>query len=245
MSAPPRLLPLGDAAWTVEFGRDIAPAAHARVLGLARALEALDAAGQCPEGLIEWAPSFRSLSVYFDPARLDGKALGQQLLELARNSQQHTAKGRHWRLPVCFEGEFAPDLAAVARACSLTEPDVVGLMAETVFTVYMIGFLPGFPYLGGLPEALDMPRLTTPRTRVPARSVAIAGRMAAAYPWESPGGWHLLGRTPIPLFDAQREQGPALLAPGDTLQWEAIDRDRYQSLEQAMLAGELTLEELG
>jgi len=232
----PRLLSLGDAAWTLEFGATVAPALTERVLGLCDALDALHASGEL-DGVVEWVPTFRSVTVHFDPLRADAVPLGRRLLDLARSSGSRGARGRRWRLPVCFALDCAPDLAGVAAARGMTTDAVVDLLTRAEFPVAMLGFLPGFPYLGGLPEALEMPRLASPRKRVPARSVAIAGRMCAAYPWESPGGWHLVGRTPVRLFDAANAERPALLAPGDVVRWRAIDRAEYDLLDGRCAAG--------
>lgn len=226
----PRFLPLGDAAWTVQFGKRIDPATHARVLGFSAALADARARGELSADLV-WVPAFCSLTVHFDPATVDSSSLAGQLKVLAEAPGQAAARGPTWWLPVCFDTEFAPDLAAVATAKGMPPEEVVRRLTSTCFEVYMIGFLPGFPYLGGLPEALEMPRLATPRTLVPARSIAIAGRSCAAYPWPSPGGWRLLGRTPVPLFDVRCEQRPALLAPGDRVCWYAVERTLYAELE--------------
>jgi len=142
---------------------------------------------------------------------------------------------------VCFDAEFAPDLAELAQAQGLSPDQVVGLMTGAAFRVYMLGFQPGFPYMGGLPAALERPRRATPRPLVPERSLAVAGRMCAVYPWRSPGGWHLLGRTPLALFDATRSD-PAWLHPGDEVRWVAIGRERYDELERAAAAGALQRE---
>ena len=126
----------------------------------------------------------------------------------------------------------------------MTRNAVIDLMTATTFQVYMIGFMPGFPYMGGLPAALEMPRLSSPRKALPARSLAIAGAMCAVYPWESPGGWRLLGRTPIPMFSAREENAPSLLAAGDRVNWRAVDRAEFERLEAAALRGELARESL-
>ncbi len=238
MSGPatPRLLPLGDAAWTVEFGAGIAPEVHARVMALAGAVAAM-----AEPAVSDLVPTFRSLTVHFDPLRADGVALGRRLLEAATAPPAGTAaeSGRRWRLPACFGGAHGPDLAAVAAEAGITEADAVALLAGAELRVYMIGFMPGFPYMGGLPEPLHRPRLATPRLQVPARSVAIAGAMAAVYPWESPGGWRLLGRTPLALFDASRGEQPALLAPGDRVHFLPIGDVEYRRLEAESAAGRL------
>lgn len=232
----PRLLPVGDVAYTVEFGCDIDPAIHAQVLGFANALDAMAGNGLL-DGVVEWVPTFRSVTVHFDPDQADAAQLAEILLAVARQGARASAQGCRWHIPVCFAADFAPDLAELAEVRQLAQAEVVRLMTETVFRVYMLGFLPGFPYLGGLPEVLEMPRLANPRKVVPSRSIAVAGRMCAAYPWESPGGWRLLGRTPVQLFDAGNPRRPALLAPGDEVCWRAVDRAEYRDIEDRIRGG--------
>lgn len=241
-----RLLPLGDAAWTVEFGSTIDPAIHARVLGLAEALEQArlisrggEACGREFDGIVDVVPTFRSLTIHYDPLRTDAIRLGEALCALAAASGVKPAHGRRWGLPVCFDDEFAPDLADLAASKGMTTANVVQMMTTTEFQVYMIGFMPGFPYMGGLPPALHMPRLSSPRKAVPERSLAVAGEMCAVYPWESPGGWRLLGRTPVPMFSAREAASPALLASGDRVFWQAITRSEFIELEAAGRAGTL------
>jgi inhibitor of KinA len=243
-SPAPCLLPLGDTAWTIEFGDTIDPALHARVLGLAGALEpARKAAGLGAAdddgfaAIVDVVPTFRSLTVHYQPLACDGERLGAALLRLAESSGTASREGRHWRIPVCFDADFAPDLADLAAAKGMSREAVIALLGDATFQVYMIGFMPGFPYMGGLPAQLEMPRLSSPRKAVPARSLAIAGTMCAVYPWESPGGWRLLGRTPVPMFSAGDSESPALLASGDRVRWQAIDRAAYLEIEAAADAG--------
>lgn len=234
----PRLLDAGDAAFTVEFGDSVDAALLAAVQALDAAIARLQAAGGLP-GLIETMPTFRSLTVFFDPLLTGRRALIdalQPLLDAAEHAPPPA--GRHWRLPVCYEGEAGPDLADTAHAIGVSIDEVVALHSGTEVSVYMLGFLPGFPFMGDLPERLRLPRRTEPRVRVPAGSVAIAGGLTAIYPWESPGGWHLLGRCPVPLFDARRA-APALLAAGDRVRFEPIAAGEYRRLAQAIGAGEI------
>lgn len=241
--APPRLLPVGDAAWTVEFGDVIDPVLHGRVLGLADALEKARVSGEF-SGVIDVVPTFRSLTVYFNPLISDGERLGEALVRLAKSAGTASSQGRHWRIPVCFDDDFAPDLNDLAEAKGLSREAVIALMTEATFQVYMIGFMPGFPYMGGLPSVLEIPRLASPRKAVPARSLAIAGTMCAVYPWQSPGGWRLLGKTPVPMFSAADKTSPSLLASGDRVCWQAIDRPLYLEMEAAALAGVLNRKDL-
>jgi KipI family sensor histidine kinase inhibitor len=131
---------------------------------------------------------------------------------------------------VCFDTDFAPDLPRLCEIRHITRSAAIDQLLGATFRVYMIGFQPGFPYMGGLPAALNMPRLPSPRQKVPAQSVAVTGEMCAVYPWESPGGWNLLGRTPVTLFDPQRAEQPAMLAAGDEVCWTEVDRPAHDQL---------------
>lgn len=233
-----RVLDAGDAAFTVEFGNGIAPGLLAAVNALDTAIARLHAEGGLP-GLVETMPTFRSLTVFFDPL-VTGRAALIAALQPLFAVAEHGAlvDGRHWRLPVCYEGDAAPDLAETARAIGVSEAEVVALHSGTEYLVYMLGFLPGFPFMGDLPEALRLPRRAEPRVRVPAGSVAIATGLTAIYPWESPGGWHLLGRCPVPLFDAARAS-PSLLAAGDWVRFEPVSTTEFERLERALHAHEI------
>lgn len=234
----PRLLPLGDGAWTVEFGNAITPDIHGRVAALEALIHLARQQEPLFSGVVDVVPTFRSLSVYFRPMLTDGTALGQRLLNLAQGATASLSGGHHWCLPACFDAEFAPDLADVAERQGLSTTQVVEQLCTAVFRVYMIGFMPGFPYMGGLPEGLHTPRLPKPRTAVPARSIAIAGAMCAVYPWVSPGGWNLVGSIPLDLF-LPSETPPALLASGDTVSWKPISQRDYAEIEAALGNGQL------
>lgn len=237
---PARLLALGDGALTLELGRTIAPETHERVLGVAAALEALQGTPALT-GVEEWVSSFCALTVYFNPDTTDAQALGQVLLDRAAKGTRASIAGFNWTLPACFDEDFAPDLVPLAERKGLSVAQVIEILTSASFRVYTIGFLPGFPYLGGLPEALQVPRLSSPRSAVPAQSIAVAGAMCAVYPWLSPGGWHLLGRTPVPMFDPRHAERPALLAPGDRLRWQIVDRATYDAMAAQAEAGTLDL----
>ena len=247
MSPPPtfpRLHPLGDTSWIVEFGASIDEATHERVMGFAQALAAARARGEYP-GIVECVPAYTTLAVHFDD-RGDAdaaSAAADALVALARAALPLARPGRRWRLPVCFDAEFAVDLKELAMACALTPAQAVALLTGAAFRVYMLGFQPGFPYMGGLPAALERPRRATPRTVVPERAVAVAGRMCAVYPWRSPGGWHLVGRTPLRLFDAAHAEDPAWLHPGAEVHWLAIDRAHFDLLERRSADGAMTRDE--
>lgn len=227
-----RLLALGDSAWTVEFGTRMNTELNAQVMALANRIAQARRDEPLFATVTDVVPTFRSLTVHFAPQTtdVDADALATQLLAMAQDNQPQTVEGKHWRLPACFDVSFAPDLPAWAQAKKIDENQLIQRMLDTSFRVYMIGFLPGFPYMGGLPPELAMPRLTSPRQRVPANSIAIAGEMCAVYPWESPGGWNLIGKTPVQLFDPHQVDQPAMLAAGDMVSWYAIDKAEYEHL---------------
>ncbi len=225
-----RLLALGDSAWTVEFGTRMNTELNAQVMALANRIAQARRDEPLFATVTDVVPTFRSLTVHFAPQTTDADALATQLLAMAQDNQPQTVEGKHWRLPACFDVSFAPDLPAWAQAKKIDEDQLVQRMLSTSFRVYMIGFLPGFPYMGGLPPELAMPRLTSPRQRVPANSIAIAGEMCAVYPWESPGGWNLIGKTPVQLFDPHQIDQPAMLAAGDMVSWYVIDKTEYEHL---------------
>jgi inhibitor of KinA len=235
----PTLLPLGDSAWTVEFGDRIDPSLHARVMGLNGALHAARDAGTLA-GIVDLVPTFRSLTVHYNPLAVDGELLRTRLLQMAEAADSTTSEGRHWLLPVCCDAELAPDLERLAEAKGMAPEGVIALLTAATYRVYMIGFMPGFPYMGGLPPQLAMPRLANPRKVVPARSLAVTGEMCAVYPWESPGGWNLLGRTPVPLFEAAEEAAPALLESGDQVRWRVVDRAEFEHIAGELAAGRLS-----
>jgi antagonist of KipI len=212
----PRAQPVGDAAATVELGESLDPATNARV----RALDH-DLARSPFDGFREAVPGLRSLLVLYDPAVVRFAAVARDLLARAARPARPSPPARVHEVPTVYGGEDGPDLAPLARERGLTEADLAGRHAGEAYTVFMLGFTPGFPYLGLLPERLEVPRRATPRVRVPAGSVALAGRLTGIYPVASPGGWQVVGRTSLRLFDPRRAE-PALLAPGDRVRFVAV-----------------------
>lgn len=233
-----RLLDAGDAAVAVEFGSAISPELVARVAALDHQVGLARARGELA-GVTETMPTFRSLTVLYDPLVTSRAALDPVLLALAaREAATQASPPRCWRLPVCYGGAFGADLNDVAAAHGLAPDDVVRLHSSAEYTVYMLGFMPGMPFMGGLPDVLSMPRRKEPRVRVPVGSVGVTGPLTNVYPWESPGGWQLLGRCPVPMFDLALAS-PALLAPGDRVGFDAVTPARYAELEAALRGGDL------
>jgi KipI family sensor histidine kinase inhibitor len=223
--AAPRILPAGDSALVAEYGDAIDARVNARVRQLQRALEAAGHAG-----LVELVPTYRSLMVHYDPMVASYAAVAGLILEAAGHLPDDPRESiRVVEIPVLYGGNEGPDLGDVAARAGLREAEVVALHAAGDYLVFMIGFMPGFPYLGGLPPAIATPRLATPRTLVPAGSVGIAGAQTGIYPSESPGGWRLIGRTPVRLFDTRLEP-PALLQAGDHLRFVPVPRPVYDAI---------------
>jgi KipI family sensor histidine kinase inhibitor len=230
-----RLLPNGDTALAVEFGDRIDRATSERVL----ALHDRVARAALP-GVVELLPTFRSLMVHYDPARTTHAALAATLAPLAVGLEGVKPAARRWTIPVCYDPGFALDLEEVAARTGLTPAEAIELHSTTIYHVYMIGFLPGYPYMGDLPARLALPRRENPRTQVPPGSVAIATTMTAVYTLASPGGWHILGRTPAALWSRARTP-PAVLAPGDKVRFAPIGMAEFERLAAQAAAGALEL----
>jgi KipI family sensor histidine kinase inhibitor len=223
-----RLLPEGEGGLLVQLGDAVDPDVNARVHALARAV-----GRRLGPLVLEVVPSYASLLVVFDPLRIDRARLEARVAALAGDVEGIRAAPprRVVEVPVCYGGDLGPDLEDVARVTGLAAGEVIARHAAPIYRVYLLGFTPGFPYLGGMDAALACPRLPSPRLRVPAGSVAVAGAQTGVYPVESPGGWRLLGRTPLRLFDpSPGARRPFLLAAGDGLRFVPVDRARFEAL---------------
>jgi KipI family sensor histidine kinase inhibitor len=198
----------------------------------------IEAAGL--EGVIESVPTYRSILVHYSPLETSSAVLVERILALADAGVAESAPARLWRIPACYEPALAPDLDDVAARTELSTNEVVALHTGGRYHVYMLGFLPGYPYMGDLCPALQLPRREDPRVKVPPGSVAIATEMTAVYTYQSPGGWHLIGRTPAQLFDVAARP-PAVLQPGDQVTFEAVPRAEHDRLAVAVARGEFVL----
>jgi KipI family sensor histidine kinase inhibitor len=228
-----RYLDCGDTAFSVEFGSTITPEFNAAVMGLHARIAAERDAGRLP-GVVETVPSMRALMVCYDPLTTTRAQLQPAIEALVLGGLEAAGASRMLAIPCCYDDpEFAPDLAEVAARTGLTTEDVIDRHATADFQVYVLGFMPGLAYVVGLPKELELPRRSQPRVRVPRSAVGIAMNMTTIYPFDSPGGWHLLGRTPLRMFDQRREQ-PVLLAPGDRLRFRRISRAEYDAIAAAV-----------
>jgi len=234
--SPPRLLPSGDAAITVEFSRNIDETASQRVLALDRAMVQEPVAG-----VTETVPTYRSLLVHYDPLRIDFDTLGARLTELALKPVPPAAKARRWRIPVVYGGEHGIDLEDVANTLRTTPDDIVARHVAGDYRVAMIGFTPGWSYLSGLADFLQMPRRQNPRLLTPAGTVSIGGVQAGVQCLAGPSGWHLLGRTPVRTYQLHRDP-TFLLEPGDRVTFSAIDAKTFAEQDRAAQAGEIVAE---
>ena len=209
----PRIHPLGDATLLVELGRRVDTALNTRALALAAALTRKN-------GVREAVGGYASVTVHYDPEQVTYKGLVRVIDKLARGRRPPLAPGRLHRIPVVYDG---PDLEEAAETLKLSPPELARLHSKPYYRAFMIGFVPGWAYLGPLPEELRLPRRRTPRTSVPSGSVAIAGAQTGIYPLPTPGGWHLIGRTSVPMFLPESDP-PLLLRPGDRVRFHPVGK---------------------
>ena len=224
--------PVGDCAVLAVFGDTVDENTSAAVTVLERLLK--DA--KLP-GVGETIPAFASLLIHYDPLDTDYRTVADTLigLQIDFGSKDHT-ENRTVNIPVCYGGEYGEDLPFVARHSGMSEEEVIALHSGRTYRIYMLGFLPGFPYLGGLDERLFTPRLSDPRTKIPAGSIGIGGEQTGIYPLESPGGWQLIGRTPLTLFDPEKG-GNLPYRAGDFIRFVPIDADEFKAMEAASKKG--------
>ncbi len=230
------LSPLGDSAVIVQLGSDITEKSHHAVRNLSIYLE------ENPiDGMLDFVPAFTTVTVYYDPikvwTRTENDASPYEvicaklgyILENMKRSKPKEAKTVE--IPVCYGGEFGPDLEEVAAHNQLTPDEVIDIHSKGEYLVYMLGFAPGFPYLGGMSEQIATPRKETPRQKIPAGSVGIAGSQTGVYPIETPGGWQLIGQTPFALFDIDQDP-PTLVEAGDKIRFKPISLSEFESMKE-------------
>jgi KipI family sensor histidine kinase inhibitor len=223
----PRFRLAGDRGLLVEFGEGIDLAVNRKVRAMAMAFD-----DRAPAGIVEVMPTYRSLLIVYDPMKNDPETLREKIRELAADlDESRIPPPKTVEIPVCYGGQFGPDIAFVADTHGLTVQEVIEIHCEPDYPIYMIGFTPGFPFLGGLDEALHTPRLETPRTRVPEGSVGIANAQTGVYPVASPGGWRIIGRTPVRLFAPEREN-PFRYTAGDRIRFAQISEEEYRSIAE-------------
>ncbi len=235
-ASPPRLLPAGESCVVVDFGEHIDYDINRKVQALRKALEE----GAFP-GIRELVPTYRSLAIYLDPLKENPRDLQRKIEELLVSLEKEPLRSSQAvDIPVCYGGNYGPDLSFVASSHDLSEEEVIRRHSGREYYCYMLGFTPGFPYLGGMDPSLATPRLSKPRQIIPAGSVGIADRQTGIYPIESPGGWQLIGRTPLTLFDPGKNP-PTLLDAGLWIRFVPISSEEYENIARQVTSGTYVL----
>lgn len=220
-----RYLPGGDKSLIVEFGNSISPEINKKIRNMYLAIE-----NSGLDGLGEMVPTYRSLLISYNPLKINYNNLCDRLREYEENLNDVSSEpAKVVEIPTIYGGEYGADMEFVAQHNNLSIDEVVKIHSSRNYLIYMLGFTPGFPYLGGMSEKIETPRLKTPRTKIPAGSVGIAGKQTGIYPIDSPGGWQLIGRTPVKLYDPFGEP-PVLLNAGDYVRFVPIDEKKYKSI---------------
>lgn len=225
-----KYLPAADKALVMEFGNEISKQINYKIKSFVNLLEQANI-----HGIEELLPTYRSIQIIYNPLIIDYKALVYKLEEINNKKvQNQEEKTKIVKLPVCYGGEFGPDIDYVAEHNHITKEEVIKIHTSTDYLVYMLGFVPGFAYLGGMDEKIATPRLVTPRLKIPAGSVGIAGTQTGMYPSDTPGGWQIIGRTPLKLYDTKKET-PTLLSAGDYVRFVSISYDEYINIQKQVL----------
>ena len=224
------IYPCGDCAITLQIGAEISEEVNREVVNALESIRNADIEGVC-----ELVPTYTSICIHYDPMVLSYDALQSRLhkIEIAPVHCAATKQARVVEIPVCYGGEYGPDLDFVAAHSGLTAEEVIRRHSEGAYLVYMLGFLPGFAYMGGMDQSIACPRLTSPRTKIPAGSVGIAGAQTGIYPLASPGGWQLIGRTPLKMFSIDGEHTNFVLSAGDRVRFVPITEEDYRKMEAA------------
>ena len=232
----PVFLDAGDTALVIQYGEVVDVSINRIVRQLAHAVKQLDM-----PGIIDIVPTMRSLMIHYDPLSLSKQALIGAVQPLLYDLEELEENNKKWLIPVCYEGEFAPDINEVSKATNTTIDEIVKQHTLLELEVFMMGFLPGFPYIGLLPEIFDLPRRIEPRVYIPPRSISVAARQTTIYTINSPGGWHLIGRTPVDFYDANRDE-PILVCAGDRIKFKSIPSSEFTEVEADIKAGNFNLE---
>lgn len=228
-----RILTAGDSSLLVEFGKEIDPEINRKIAATVQLMKE-----QHIEGVVDVIPAFASLLINYDPRVIGYEDMKERIRNLLKVDAKAGAGSRRiYEIPVCYGGEYGPDLASIAENAGLSEEEVIRIHSSRDYLIYMLGFLPGFCYLGGLDERIFTPRLANPRLKIDAGSIGIGGSQTGIYPLDSPGGWQLMGKTPVKTYDPDREK-PILVEAGDYIRFVPIDETEYKRIKKLTDCGE-------
>lgn len=228
-----RILTAGDSALLIEFGKDINPETNRKITALVQLMRE-----QHIEGIVDVIPAFCSLLINYDPRVLSYEELKERMEHLLKmETKTEATRKRIFEIPVCYGGEYGPDIENIAEHAGLSVEEVIKIHSSKDYLIYMLGFLPGFTYLGGLDERIHTPRLASPRLKIRAGSVGIGGSQTGIYPLDSPGGWQLMGMTPVRTYDSER-QTPILVEAGDYIRFIPIDEEEFLRIQELVEKGE-------
>lgn len=231
--ADTRILTVGDSALLIEFGKEISPEINQRISALVQLMKE-----QHIEGLVDIIPAFCSLLINYDPRVISYEEIKERIEHLLKvDFKTENKRKKVFEIPVCYGGEYGPDLANIAAHAGLSEEEVIQIHSSQDYLIYMLGFLPGFTYLGGLDERIHTPRLANPRIKISAGSVGIGGSQTGIYPVDSPGGWQLMGMTPVKTYDPERET-PILVEAGDYIRFVPVTEEEYRHIQELVDRGE-------
>lgn len=228
-----RILTAGDSSLLVEFGKEISPEINRKITATVQMMKE-----QHIEGVVDVIPAFCSLLINYDPRVISYEDIRERIQNIVKLDAQAGADiKRVYEIPVCYGGEYGPDLDNIAEHAGLTKEEVIEIHSSRDYLIYMLGFLPGFTYLGGLDERIHTPRLANPRIKINAGSVGIGGSQTGIYPLDSPGGWQLMGMTPVKTYDPKREK-PILVEAGDYIRFVPVDEEEYKRIKELVDRGE-------
>ncbi len=228
-----RILTAGDSSLLVEFGNEISPEINRKIAAAVQLLRE-----QHIEGIVDMIPTYCSLLINYDPRVLSYEEISERVRGVVKmETWAGSQKKKIFEIPVCYGGEYGPDIANIAQHAGLSEEEVIQIHSSRDYLIYMLGFLPGFTYLGGLDERIHTPRLANPRLKISAGSVGIGGSQTGIYPLDSPGGWQLMGMTPVKTYDPNREV-PILVEAGDYIRFVPISEAEYLRIKESVERGE-------
>lgn len=228
-----RILTAGDSSILIEFGKEINPEINGKITSLVQLMKE-----QHIEGVVDMIPAFCTLLVNYDPRVITYEEIRDRMEKLLKiETRASESRRRVYEIPVCYGGEYGPDIENIAEHAGLSVEEVIRIHSSRDYLIYMLGFLPGFCYLGGLDERIHTPRLANPRIKINAGSVGIGGSQTGIYPLDSPGGWQLMGMTPVKTYDPEREV-PILVEAGDYIRFVPVDESEYKGIKELVERGE-------